>query len=39
MIVEKDFDFNNLVVNSKANSIDAIVLKNEKYYLIILSKF
>ena len=39
MIVEKDFDFNNLVINSKANSIDAIILKNEFHYLIILNKF
>ena len=37
LIVKKDFDFNNLIKISKAHSIDAVILKNEPEYFIILS--
>jgi len=37
LIVEKDFDFDNLIKTSKAHSINAVILKNESEYFIIVS--
>ncbi|ARF09612.1 hypothetical protein Indivirus_1_235 [Indivirus ILV1] len=37
LIVNRDFDFNKLVKESKANSIDAFIIKNNQDYFIILS--
>lgn len=39
LIVKKDFDFNNLVKQVNAYSIDAIILKDEKEYIIVISKY
>ena len=38
-IVSRDFDFNHLVKNTVANSVDAHIQRNTDKYIIIISKY
>jgi hypothetical protein len=37
LIVKRDFDFSNLVKTCNANSVDAIILKDEDEYIIVIT--
>jgi hypothetical protein len=38
MVVDSSYDFNKLFKQTSATNIDAITIKSEQYYLIVLSK-